>query len=44
MFRHAYARELDVRKLRIVLDDARAARGPLADDVEEFLASVEVTE
>ena len=44
VFRHAYARELDVRKLRIVLDDARAARGPLADDVEEFLASVEVTE
>lgn len=44
VFRHAYARELDVRKLRIVLDDARAARGPLADDVEAFLRSVEVTE
>ncbi|MCY4374695.1 MAG: hypothetical protein OXC31_13045 [Spirochaetaceae bacterium] len=44
VFRHAYARELDVRKLRIVLDDARAVRGPLANDVEGFLASVEVTE
>ena len=44
VFRHAYARELDIRKLRIVLDDARAVRGPLANDVEGFLASVEVTE
>lgn len=44
VFRHAYARELDIRKLRIVLDDARAVRGSLANDVEGFLASVEVTE
>ena len=28
----------------LVLDDARAARRPLASDVETFLRSVEVTE
>ena len=44
VFRHAYARELDVRRLRIVLDDARAARRPVASDVEAFLRAVEVTE
>lgn len=44
VFRHAYARELDVRRLRIVLDDARTARRPLASDVEAFLRAVEVTE
>ena len=44
VFRHAYARGLDVRRLRIVLDDARAARRPLARDLEAFLGSVEVTD
>ena len=40
----AEVRALDIRKLRIVVADARAVRGPLANDVEGFLASVEVTE
>ncbi len=44
VFRHAYARGLDVRRLRIVLEDARAARRPIARDLEAFLGSVEVTD
>lgn len=40
-FRHAYAYELDSRKVALVLQDALALRRSYAKDVDEFLAQLE---
>ncbi len=38
VFRWAYSAGIDVRKVRLVLEDALALRGRYRDDVEEFIA------
>ena len=40
LFRHAYAYELDERKLRIVLEDAVSLRKIFKNDIDAFLSSI----
>ena len=42
VFRHAYGTSLDERKVRIVLEDARSLRTVLRNELEAFLAAIQV--
>ena len=44
VFRHAYGRFLDERKLHIVLEDARSLHAGLREEIEAFLSAIQVDE